>query len=152
RCPEALFHVRGLFYRTRGKSVGSGVQGGIPDAVIDRAVRPIDIKSPSAAAQNHGAASTSTSSETAESARHTAPRPPTAGSATPKATSARSASARSAAKSLFPALSHPLVQFVSAHAKHAHARSVAGNRNRLRRRVRGEAGYGHSGRHDLICS
>ena len=52
---------------------------------------------------------------------------------------------------LVPTFPHPLVQFVGAHAEHADARAVAGNRYRLCGDVRRDARHRHSGRHDLVC-
>jgi len=130
-------------------------------------MRPIDIESPPAAAQNHDAAASTATAKTAEPAARrassartstrTAPNPWTTASWTPAAraavddiSSARSSTRAAAKSSLFAAFPHPLIQFVGAHAKHAHTGVTAGKRNRFGRGVRSHARHRHSGGHDLV--
>ena len=106
-------------------------------------MRPVDVKSASAAAQHHGAASSSSTAEATETA---------ARAASTRRTASTRSSATTEAAGLFAAFTHSLFQFVGAHAEHAYARSAAGKRNRFCSGVRGYAGDGHSGRHDLVRS
>src|ERR1700690_1098212 len=106
----------------------------------------IDVVSPAAPAQHHG---TATSAATAETAKPAAGEAATSGAAATQSTTA-GPSAATEASALFPALAHPLVEFVRAHAEHTDARGTAGKRYRFRGDIGRNTRYRHPRRNDLV--
>src|ERR1700690_2242548 len=106
-------------------------------------MRAIDIEPAATSAQIEDARAAKAASASSKAS----PAAPKA--STSEITSATSTAASTDATGLFAKFVDPLLKLRAAHASHR-VGSVAGNRNRLGRALGGNAGYGHSGGHNLV--